>query len=333
MKVALCLFPLRIFFRKKGGSRVNEYRGKHAPSTPWAVSSTASPRYRSRHARPNMRRRRMRIVLIILVALIVIIPLLDPLFIRTDRVSLTAEDLPADIGHLHVVYLSDIHFGFFFPVFRVNSLVDQINALKPDLVLFGGGYGTDNASAIRFFNILPSIHARYAVYGVIGDTDRGDSDVDLTLLREAMRSAGVIPLVNEVAQVRVGNTSIYVAGPDDYKTGKPAVQTMASGVSISDYVIFLGHNPTLISDAQSATDSSGRLGWFDLTLFGHTHGGQIPLLSSLLGIGTDVEERYRSGWMQENRVDILVSNGVGTSVIPARAFCPAQIHYIDISVP
>ncbi len=283
----------------------------------------------------NRGRRRIGIIAVIVLIILIAAPFIDPLIIREDRVSLTADDLPVDIGHLHIVYVSDIHYGFFFSDFRVSSLVDRINSLKPDLVLFGGGYGTDNATAIKFFRILPSIHARYAVYGVIGETDRGDSEVDLTLLKDAMRSANVLPLVNEVARVRVGNSSIYIAGADDYKAGFPNISTLSSQTNLSDYVIFLAHNPNLITDAQSATDSSGRLGWFDLALFGHTHGGQIrlPLISSLLGIGTDVEERYRSGWMQENRVDMLVSNGIGTSVIPARAFCPAQIHYIDVSVP
>ncbi len=314
---------------------MNEYRGKHAPSTPWAVSSTASPRYRSRHSSHNHVRRRIAVVLIILLVIMIAYPFISPLFIQEDRAVLTAEGLPADVGRLRIVYVSDIHYGFFFPDFRVSALVDQINALKPDLVLFGGGYGTDNATAIKFFRILPSIHARYAVYGVIGETDRGNSDVDLTMLKDAMRSANVLPLVNEVARVRIGSSSIFIAGADDYKTGMPNISAMSSQISLSDYVIFLAHNPNLITDAQSAVDSSGKLGWFDLALFGHTHGGQIrlPLISSLLGIGTDVEERYRSGWMQENRVDILVSNGVGTSVIPARVFCPAQIHCIDVSVP
>ncbi len=283
----------------------------------------------------NRGRRRIGIIVIFVLLFLIVAPFIDPLILREDRASLTADDLPVDVGHLHIVYVSDIHYGFFFSDFRVSSLVDRINALKPDLVLFGGGYGKDNATAIKFFRILPSIHARYAVYGVIGETDRGDSEMDLTLLKDAMRSANVLPLVNEVARVRIGNSSIYIAGADDYKAGTPNISALSSQISLSDYVIFLAHNPNLITDAQSATDSSGRLGWFDLALFGHTHGGQIrlPLISSLLGIGTDVEERYRSGWMQENRVDMLVSNGVGTSVIPARVFCPAQIHYIDVSVP
>ncbi len=281
----------------------------------------------------NRRRHVVRIILLVLLAVAVIFPFLFPLVIQTDRAILTEDDLPADIGHLHIVYVSDINYGFFFPDYRVNALVNQINELKPDLVIFGGDYGRDNASAVRFFKALPSVHARYAIYGVIGEKDRGETDMDLIMLEDAMRSAGVFPLINESARVRIGNSFITLAGADDIRTGKPDVASLAAGTSVSDYVIFLGHNPNLLRDAQSATDSSGKLGWFDLALFGHTMGGQFPLGSSLFGIGADVEDRYRTGWRQENRVDILVSNGVGTSVVPMRAFCPAQIHYIDISSP
>ena len=98
-------------------------------------------------------------------------------------------------------------------------------------------------------------------------------------------------------------------------------------------MIFLSHNPSVIPDAQRATDASGRLGWFDLALFGHTHGGQIAGLGPLMGIGDDVEDRYRRGWLTENRSSLLVSNGVGTSVIPARVFRAPQIHCIDIALP
>ena len=96
-------------------------------------------------------------------------------------------------------------------------------------------------------------------------------------------------------------------------------------------MILMAHNPSLIPDAQLATDASGNLGWFDLGLFGHTHGGQMMFFSSLLGIADDVPDRYRSGWLKENRVDLLISHGIGTSVFPGRLFCFPQIHYMEIS--
>ena len=306
------------------------YRSNYA----WSGASSR-PNYRSRrgHARRNTRRRNLILAGVILILILLAVPFVSPLFITVDRVNLVSEQLPSDIGRMRIVYVTDIHWGYFFDDGRLYSLVNQINDLKPDLVLFGGDYATDNASAIQFFKKLPSIHRRYAMLGVIGDTDRGENPADLTLLTDTMRNAEVTPLVNNVVLVRLGNSSIYVAGADDYKTGKPDLTSMAAQVSSEDYVILLAHNPSVIPDAQGAADRSGRLGWFDLGLFGHTHGGQIAGLSGLLDIAGEVEGRYQQGWIQENRVDMLISNGVGTSVIPARLFCPAQIHCIDVSRP
>ena len=313
---------------------MNEYRGKHVPSQPWAVASSASSSHRARHAVKNKRRRRWVFVILFLCLALIAWPFFEARFVTVERSSLSSEDLSLDIGHLRIVYLSDIHYGFFFSDSDLNGLVSQINQLKPDIVLFGGDYATDNLTAVSFFQKLPSIHARYAILGVIGENDRGDNDFELSNLCEVMRAAGVTPLVNEVSQVRIGSSSVYVAGLDEPLTGKPDLKSLSSKVSASDYVIFMCHNPSVIPDSQLATDSSGRLGWYDLGLFGHTHGGQIKLfsfMSGLLDFADDVPERYRSGWLTENRVDMLVSNGVGTSVMPMRMLCPPQIHYIDIS--
>lgn len=312
---------------------MNEYRGKHASSVPWAVSATASSHYRSRHMRRNRRRKKLWILAVILIAVLCSLPFLETLFPRVDRQSKPSDNLPSDIGRLRIVFLSDLHYGFHFSDGRVSSVVSTINGLKPDIILFGGDMGDTPEDAAAFYQRLPSLHARYAMLGVLGETDRGEDNLTLEMVTDAMRNAGVIPLVNEVAPVRIGTSMIYVAGLDDVLTGKPALASLASRTSVEDYVIFLCHNPSVIPESHQSEDRNGRLGWFDLALFGHTHGGQIMGLSSLLNIGGDVEDRYQRGWLVENRADLLISNGIGTSVLPARFLCPPQIHCIDVSLP
>ena len=120
---------------------------------------------------------------------------------------------------------------------------------------------------------------------------------------------------------------------DDYIAGDPNFRTVAGSVSAQDYVIFLSHNPSAISDAQLATDSSGTLGWFDLGLFGHTHGGQIAPFRDLLGIAPKVPDEYVHGIVTEGRSTYVISNGVGTSKLPIRLFCPPEIHVITVAYP
>ena len=57
-------------------------------------------------------------------------PFVEPSMLETESVSLTSADLPQDIGQLRIVYLSDIHAGFFFSQSRVNDLVQTVNRLN-----------------------------------------------------------------------------------------------------------------------------------------------------------------------------------------------------------
>ena len=311
---------------------MNAYRGKHVSSR--SRRSVPSSFRRGRHQVRSRHRRRWLVFGLVLVILVFGYPLVEARLLQTETQSLQSDDLPAEIKDLRIVYLSDIHYGFWFSDGDLSRLVGRINSLRPDLVLFGGDYATDSQSAVRFFHALQkcgTIHSRYGIYGVLGDMDRGKTDAERNLVTEAMSNAGVIPLVNRAAAVNIASSQIWIAGLDDVLNGKPDVRSVARTVKARDYVILLCHNPSVIPDAQLATDFSGNLGWFDLGLFGHTHGGQMAFLASTLDIGQDVPERYLSGWLKENRSDLLISRGVGTSVFPGRFLCFPQIHCIEVS--
>lgn len=310
---------------------MNAYRGKHVSS----ASRRSAPSFRrGRHQVRNRHRRRWLIFVIVLILLLFCYPLLEARLLQTETKTIQCDDFPVEANNLRVVYLSDIHYGFWFSDADLNRLIGRINSLRPDLLLMGGDYAVDNETAVKFFHALQkqgTIHSRYGIYGVIGEADRGETDADCHLLTEAMTNAGVVPLVNKVATVNIANRQIFIAGLDDKLTGKPDIKNIAKSVNARDYVILLSHNPSVIPEAQLAEDSSGNLGWFDLGLFGHTHADQMAFFSSALNIAEDVPDRYRRGWLKENRVDLLISPGVGTSVFPGRLFCFPTIHCITIT--
>ena len=314
---------------------MNEYRGKHAPSQPWPVASTASVQSgKGRHRKKN-RRKRFRVFLVVLLLLAIIAyPFLEARILLTDNTVLPMDDLPPDANHLRVVFLSDIHWGFWYSNSDLDGLISRINNLRLDLVLFGGDYATDNASAIRFFQQMKKtnrIHARYGIYGVLGESDHGETAYEQARLLDAMNAADVIPLVNKTASINIGAGRIYIAGADKPSKGNPDIKSIVRSLSISDFVIFLAHDPSLIPMAQQASNGSGALGWMDLGLFGHTHGGQMAFFSDLVDIAPDVPDRYRSGLLKENRGTLLISRGIGTSVVPCRLFCYPQIHCLELT--
>lgn len=285
--------------------------------------------YRGRHQKTNRYGCLGRILTFLILLVLLTYPFIEPYLLEVESTTVSSDDLPRDIGQLRIVYLSDIHQGAYFSQSRVNSLVKEINALNADLVLLGGDYAEDSDGAVSFFHTLPNIHARYGVYAVMGNHDRTVPESNMQALKTAMVSKGVTPIVNDVLSVRIGASDIYLAGIDDVNTGWPDLSGTAAKARDEDFVIFLSHSPEIIAEALKAEDRNGRRNWFDLGLYGHTHGGQIALLGQYLGIAK-VESRYEQGWIVENRIPMLISRGVGTSILPIRIGRRPQVHLITV---
>lgn len=278
----------------------------------------------------SMGRKLLRLAISLVILFVLSWPLLETFMLETEETTLTSADLPAGIGQLRIVYATDIHKGGLYTANRVAALISHINACNADIVLLGGDYANDSRGAVEFFQQMPAIQARYGVYAVLGNHDRTLPEANMTTLRSVMQTAGVTALINTVSRVRIGTNDIYIAGIDDVNNGWPDLKGVASQVSASDYVIFLSHSPAIIPDALKAVDKNGRKDWFDLGLFGHTHGGQIAVLGTMLGID-GASGLYTKGWFKNNRTDLLVSRGVGTTGVPLRLFCKPQIHLITVN--
>lgn len=279
----------------------------------------------------SMTRKFFKAALVLVCVALLAWPAIEPWLLQVETVSLVSGDLPSGVGQLRIAYATDIHKGGLFNENRVNGLIQQLNACNADIILLGGDYASDSDGAIEFFRTMPQLRAKYGVYAVLGNHDRTLPEGNLATLQTAMIAAGVMPLVNAVTKVRIGASDIYIAGLDDVNNGHPDLANVARQVSATDYVIFLCHSPAIIPDALAAQDKTGSTRcWFDLGLFGHTHGGQAAIIGPLLR-KSDIPAEYFSGWVTRSRAEMLISNGVGTCGLPLRWLCPPQIHIITVT--
>ena len=291
------------------------------------------PQYQYRYRRPQRRRIRVRWILMAAVLLALIsYPFIEPMTLSIEEHTLYAANLPANLKNLRIVFASDIHQCAWFSQKRVNDVFTTINNINADLVILGGDYAVDSDGAVEFWRNAPPLYSRLGVYAVLGNHDRTEPESNLGSLVRQMQDVGVIPLVNEVARAKVGQSYLYVAGVDDFYNGFPDVADVARQVYANDFVIFAGHSPDLMRDVLKARSADNDSHWFDLALFGHTHGGQINVMghTPFSNLRTEAGARYLTGWLEENRAAILVSNGVGTSGAPIRLFAPPQIHVITL---
>jgi len=291
------------------------------------------PKYEYKYRRPQRRHIKVHVILIaLLLLMLTAYPFVETRMLSIQTHTLYVNNLPSNLKNIKIAYATDIHKGMWLGQKRVDEVFSTLNNMSADLIILGGDYADDSTSAIAFFKDAPSLHARLGVYGVLGNHDRTQPESNLQRLTDAMKDKGVTPLVNSVSRVKVGQSYIYIAGVDDFYNGYPDVKGVAKQVLKDDFVIFAGHSPDLIPDAQKAQDMNGDGHWYDLALFGHTHGGQINLFgwTPFRNVSKELSARYISGWREENRAAILVSNGVGTSVFPVRLFAQPQVHLITL---
>lgn len=240
--------------------------------------------------------------------------------------SIVMPGLPAESEPMRIVLISDIHVaGPDMPPSRLARIVDQVNALRPDVVLIAGDLVSDKRTATRIYSTEDSIaplarlRPRIATVAVPGNHDHW-RDVD-AVRRELARN-GVVVLANEAR--RFG--PLAIGGVDDDFTGRSDLPATVSALqAIGGAPLILSHSPDPFPDLP---------GWIGLMLAGHTHCGQLrypwggtPATMSRYG------DRYACGVVRENGRTLIVSSGLGTSVLPFRFGARPDIWFLEIRGP
>lgn len=233
--------------------------------------------------------------------------------------------LPDDLDGLVIGYASDIHYGPLFDRKRAESLADALNAMDADILLLGGDYGEDTRTALKFLDILPPLWAKYGVYAALGNHDHMGSESEFGKLLDALNRAGYNPLMNAAHTIPIGSATLCICATDDIKRGVPRFEPILQEAAAADFTLYAPHSPDVLP---VAIHQAGLR--FDLALAGHTHGGQLVFFGRSLHSSSRYGDRYRTGWMQVDGREVIVSNGVGTSLLPMRIGAPAQIHRITL---
>lgn len=236
-------------------------------------------------------------------------------------------DTRLPIRDCRVVYFSDTHFGRFYDVAHAAAIVDGINALDADVVVFGGDLIDNYARDVGDLDLdalraeLGRIQAKAGKFAVWGNHDYGGGAV--RIYQDLMASCGFEVLDDESRTL--DDYGIELVGFDDYLMGQ--TDPSAYAVQGDAYALMVSHEPLL---AQLVTTASeGYL------LSGHTHGGQIgvPGLTSLIlpdGSGPFVKGAYTAQDIgTESPVDMFVSSGVGMTKYPLRLFNVPEVIAID----
>lgn len=214
---------------------------------------------------------------------------------------------------LRIIFISDIQYdylGTFFNKKLIIKVVNKINELQPDLVIFGGDYIHHKGKSV--FKYLNNIKAKKI--GILGNHDY----FDIESVIEGCKEANIKLLINESITLH----NINFIGVDNSRMGSPHLPN----IDEDNFNVLLVHDP---DDFETLSNKHH----FDMALSGHLHGGQITLFGKYAPIlPSRYKQKYRYGLVKNKSSIVYVTSGLGGFVfgLPIRFFAKPEIVVIDL---
>ena len=242
---------------------------------------------------------------------------------KPRQIEVSIAGLPAGFDGYRVLQLTDIHASRLLTGDWVRRVVEESNALKPDLIVITGDLIDGSVEARRDdARPLADLHAPD---GVIAITGNHEYYAQYQEWMQAFRALHMQVLENSHLQVRRGDAALTIAGVTDpvaarYGLPLPDLEAALAGADPGAPVILLDHRP------RNAREAAAR--GVKLQLSGHTHGGQIIGMDQLV---KRANGGYVSGHYEVDGMTLYVSNGAGLwAGFPARIGVPSEITLITL---
>ena len=267
--------------------------------------------------------------------------------IEVTQVSVTNPRIPESFAGYRIVQFSDAHVGTWgTDTTFVSRLVDTVNSLKPDLILFTGDIVNRRTDELKpFLSVLSRLHARDGVMSVLGNHDYGDyidwpspeaKEKNMQLMHQWQADMGWELLDNRSRALHCGSDSIMIIGVGnwgeppfhqygDLKKAYPMPGDSLASLTDARYKILLTHNPEHWRQVVT------RLSNIDFSLAGHTHAMQFII--SLGKWRWSPSEYIYKQWAglyaakakDGTPMNVYVNIGSGEVGMPYRVGAPAEV--------
>ena len=248
--------------------------------------------------------------------------------IRTVEIDLPVAGLAPDLDGIHIVQISDIHLSPTMEERDLARVIDQANEVRPDLAVVTGDLITKRRDPLyACMRQLARLRASAGVYGCLGNHERW-AQVETEVV-ELGRRCDIDILRYESRLLRFGSAELNLVGVDYERLADESQYLRQAEHLVRPQCVnvLLSHSPDVIAAA-------ARKG-FDVTLAGHTHGGQVTLEFVHPSINV---ARYYTPFVY-GRYDVshggktatsYVTRGIGTIFVPARLGAPPELAVIRL---
>jgi uncharacterized protein len=241
---------------------------------------------------------------------------------RVEEIAIPVPGLHPDLAGLRIVQITDVHMGAFLAEPEMERIVAMANETRADLAIMTGDLVTRVGDPVdTCLRHLARVKADAGMIGCLGNHEIYAGAQDFVEHEGARLGIQFLRSANRIMEFR--GHKLNFAGVDYQRKGyqylKGADRLLAPGMPN----ILLSHNPDVfpVSAAQG----------FDVTLSGHTHGGQITVeyLEQFVNPARFYTP-YVSGLYTESGKSVYVSRGLGTVGVPTRLFAPPELTVIRL---
>lgn len=259
------------------------------------------------------------IILILLIA--AYSTLIEPQFINIKEYKVESKLIPESFHGTKIVQLSDIHYGTTINKHQLKKIVEKINNLKPDIVVFTGDLLDKNielteTSKEELILYLSSINCTLYKYAIYGDEDLDNKDY-----KEIITTANFTLLDNKsIPLYYKDKTPIIITGFNPM-ISNPTYEILNHKIDdeeiTNNFKIVLTHEPDSITNFISYQPN--------LVLSGHSLGGIIDLKFTKPLLLPENSTKYYEDYQKIESTDLYVSNGLGTNSLNMRILNPPSI--------
>lgn len=264
----------------------------------------------------------------------------EPQRLVVNKTEVRIRNLDPSLSGLRIVCLSDIHGGSNGAnAAKLRRIAEAVRRENADLVVMLGDYLSEDPAKPSGYAMPPGeivqnlagMQAKYGVYVVLGNHDTGGGADELT---KDFESVGYRVLNGNLAVLDINDTKLRLLGLKDHQQigisklySDDAAAMLAATEGLGD-LIGLQHSPDVLPMITEASPISRDL---KLMLAGHTHGGQVrlPVIGPPL-VPSSYGQKYAAGQIRDFGVEMFVTTGIGTSILPFRFLVPPEIAVITI---
>ena len=268
-----------------------------------------------------MNKNKKRVIILSLFILIILV-IWGTNDIVISNYSIKNKKIPSDFNGYKIVQISDLHNKEFGK--NQKRLINKVKKENPDLIVITGDIVDRRRWGTKYMEeFLKGIYKIAPIYYVSGNHEMWSFKYNI--VKNILKKYNVNVLDDDVKTIKKGNSSIKISGiidtgfedREDYV--EEILKNLKKKIESDEYSILLSHRPEHIKEYS-------KFG-YDLVFSGHAHGGQIrvPFIGGLYAPHQGFMPEYTDGVIKMKNTDMVVSRGLGNSVIPIRIFNRPEI--------